>query len=73
MRHKRVSPSPRISPARFTGISRINVREKASKSRVKCLPLPSHGAVRVHTFRQSLHQALGRAQRISVRFAKASR
>jgi hypothetical protein len=37
--------SPKIWPARLTGISRMKIRAKASNAQVKCLLRPSHSGL----------------------------
>ena len=70
---KSVRLEPGYVPAFFVGISRMSVRAKASKSRVKCLPSPSHGTGTRQTWRQAPQRAHGGAQRISVRLPRASK
>jgi hypothetical protein len=68
-----VSLSPRIWPARLTGISRMRVRAKASNSWVKCLRRPSHGGVTRYTLLSSPRRPRGRAHTITQSLLKTFR
>ena len=69
----RVLLSPRIWPARFTGISRIRVTAKASNSWVKCVLRPSQGGFTGYTFPSLLPRPRGTAQTITHSLLKTFR
>jgi hypothetical protein len=71
IRHIRVSLSPRIWPARLTGISRIRVWAKASNSWVKCLLGPSQGGVTRYTLPSLPRRPRDRAHTITHSLSKS--